>query len=90
MQRIGQIICYQPIEGILAMLLARHHSNVFQDREVPRDRRFQHFGAYADRPGVQFRRSSLPTMSGSDTRLGAWLRSLLSRLHPTRWRLGFA
>lgn len=31
---------------------------------------------------IQGARSSLPTMSKSDTRLGAWLRGLLSRSHP--------
>ncbi len=31
---------------------------------------------------IQGARSSLPTMSRSDTRLGAWLRGLLARAHP--------
>jgi transposase len=31
---------------------------------------------------IQGARSSLPTMSKSNTRLGAWLRGLLSRAHP--------
>ena len=31
---------------------------------------------------IQGARSALPTMSKSDTRLGAWLRGLLSRSHP--------
>ncbi|MBB4860890.1 hypothetical protein HNO88_004236 [Novosphingobium chloroacetimidivorans] len=31
---------------------------------------------------IQRARSSPPTLSKSDTRLGAWLRSLLSRAHP--------
>lgn len=31
---------------------------------------------------IQGARSSLPTMSKSDTRLGAWLRGLVSRAHP--------
>ena len=31
---------------------------------------------------IQGARASLPTMSKSDTRLGAWLRGLLSRSHP--------
>jgi transposase len=34
------------------------------------------------KPRFQGARASLPTMSKSDTRLGAWLRGLLSRSHP--------